>query len=254
MQVSVLYRKRQMFSVEASVYCTIGRALLGLVNAPLNSFDSRKEDEKKGIPCGNTFCSIELGEECVAGKICGCPKGQKRKDASSPCRAVESWNLPLYVIRDGHNKITYSPSLANPLNDEHKDLVSRFETGVSQSYDKTPLKSAFVTAEVNEIENPETRKKSWDTGILYNFTSHFVKGSVAEPSAVFTDLIDYIQKRNNFEVGKGKCAPLITGGIAGRKVEIVHFARTIESVLELLSLGLSSGCHLQGSRKGIHVS
>lgn len=160
----------------------------------------KKEEEKKGIPCGNTFCSIELGEECIAGKICGCPKGQKRKDANSPCRAVESWNLPLYVIRDGHEKITYSPSLSNPLNDDHKDLVSRFESGVAQSYDKTPLKGAFVTAEVNEIENPESRKKSWDTGILYNFTSHFVKGSVAEPASVFTDLIDYIQKRNDFEV------------------------------------------------------
>ncbi|ULU02771.1 hypothetical protein L3Y34_002395 [Caenorhabditis briggsae] len=164
----------------------------------------RKEDVKKGIPCGNTFCSIELGEECIAGRICGCPKGQKRRDASSPCRAVESWNIPLYVVRDGHEKITYSPALSNPLNDEHKDLVTRFESGIGQSYDKTPLKSSFVTAEVNEIENPESRKKSWDTGILYNFTSHFVRGGVAEPSSVFTELIDYIQKRNNMEVGKSK--------------------------------------------------
>ncbi|CAB3402805.1 unnamed protein product [Caenorhabditis bovis] len=164
----------------------------------------RKEEEQKGIPCGDTFCSIELGEECIAGKICGCPKGQKRKDATSPCRSVESWNLPLYVVRDGHDKITYSPNLANPLNDHYKDLVSRFESGVAQSYDKTPLNKGFVTAEVNEIENPENRKKSWDTGILYNFTSHFVRGSVAEPSTVFTDLIDYIQKHNNFEVGKSK--------------------------------------------------
>ncbi|CAD6188433.1 unnamed protein product [Caenorhabditis auriculariae] len=164
----------------------------------------KKEEIRKGTPCGDTFCSEELGEECIAGKICGCPKGQKRRNPSSPCRTVESWNLPLYVIRDGSNSIEFTSNLANPLDESHKSLVSRFETGVAQSYDKTPLKNGFVTVEVNEIQRPDEKNSSWTTGILYNFTSHFVRGSVAEPSTVFTDLIEYISKRNHFEVGTSK--------------------------------------------------
>uniref|UniRef100_A0A1I7XPS4 EGF-like domain-containing protein n=1 Tax=Heterorhabditis bacteriophora TaxID=37862 RepID=A0A1I7XPS4_HETBA len=81
---------------------------------------------------------------------------------------------------------------------------SRFETGIAQSYDKTPLKSGFVTAEVNEIQRPNEKNASWINGLLYNFTSHFVRGSVGEPSTVFTDLIEYIGKKNGYEVGTSK--------------------------------------------------
>ncbi|CAI4230491.1 unnamed protein product [Auanema sp. JU1783] len=157
-----------------------------------------------GIACGNTFCKTELGEECIAGKICGCPKGQKRKNSESQCRIVESWNLPLYVIRDNHEYIEYSPMLSNPREPLSKSLVNRFESGVAESYDQTPLKSSFIVAEVNDIENPKDRNVSWDHGILYNFTSYFVKGGVAEPKTVFTDLIDYIAKKNNYQVGTSK--------------------------------------------------
>ncbi|RCN51669.1 EGF-like domain protein [Ancylostoma caninum] len=162
------------------------------------------EEQVYGTSCGTSFCNEALGEECIAGKLCGCPKGQKRKDAKSPCRVVESFNLPLYVIKDGTKVIKFTPDIANPRNDEHKDLVERFEMGVSESYDKTPLKSGFVTAEVNDIEEPSSRNASWIHGILYNFTSHFVRGSVGEPSTVFTDLIEYISKKNNYEVGTSK--------------------------------------------------
>lgn len=43
--------------------------------------------------------------------------------------------------------------------------------------------------------------KQWVKGILYNFTAHFVRGSVASAPSVFTDLLNYITQRNNFEVG-----------------------------------------------------
>ncbi|VDL68984.1 unnamed protein product [Nippostrongylus brasiliensis] len=110
-----------------------------------------------GTMCGSSVCNDALGEECIAGKLCGCPKGQKRKDAQSPCRVVESFNLPLYVIRDGGKSIKYTPSLANPQDDTHKDLVDRFEVGIAQSYNNTPLKNGFVTVEVNDIEEPSNR-------------------------------------------------------------------------------------------------
>ncbi|KAK6019530.1 hypothetical protein OSTOST_14832 [Ostertagia ostertagi] len=120
------------------------------------------EDQVYGTSCGTMFCNEALGEECIAGKLCGCPKGQKRKDAQSPCRVasgmfVESFNLPLYVIRDGNNPLKYTPGLANPRDDRHKELVERFESGVGQSYDKTPLKNGFVSVEVNDIEEPSLR-------------------------------------------------------------------------------------------------
>ncbi|KAK6017494.1 SEA domain protein [Ostertagia ostertagi] len=163
------------------------------------------EDQVYGTSCGTMFCNEALGEECIAGKLCGCPKGQKRKDAQSPCRVasgmfVESFNLPLYVIRDGNNPLKYTPGLANPRDDRHKELVERFESGVGQSYDKTPLKNGFVSVEVNDIEEPSLRNASWISGVLYNFTTHFVRGAVGAPSSVFTDLVDYIIKKNNYEV------------------------------------------------------
>ncbi|KAJ1374162.1 hypothetical protein KIN20_036788 [Parelaphostrongylus tenuis] len=164
----------------------------------------RVEYQVVGTPCGASFCNKALGEECIAGKLCGCPKGQKRKDAQSPCRVVESFNLPLYVIRDGSYLLRFTPEIANPRDEKHKDLVSRFETGIAQSYNNTPLQKGFVAAEVNDIEEPSTRNASWVSGLLYNFTSHFVRGSVGEPSAVFTDLINYITKKNNYEIGNSK--------------------------------------------------
>ncbi|VDO17439.1 unnamed protein product [Brugia timori] len=39
---------------------------------------------------------------------------------------------------------------------------------------------------------------------MYNFTVNFVRGSVASPESVFTELLQYIAHRNNFEVGKSK--------------------------------------------------
>ncbi|KAK5966841.1 Calcium binding EGF domain protein, partial [Trichostrongylus colubriformis] len=58
--------------------------------------------------------------------------------------------------------------------------------------------------EVNDIEEPSLRNASWISGVLYNFTTHFVRGTVSTPSVVFTDLVDYIIKKNNYEVGQSK--------------------------------------------------
>ncbi|KAK6029102.1 hypothetical protein OSTOST_04792, partial [Ostertagia ostertagi] len=112
------------------------------------------EDQVYGTSCGTMFCNEALGEECIAGKLCGCPKGQKRKDAQSPCRVVESFNLPLYVIRDGNNPLKYTPGLANPRDDRHKELVrvwswSELRQDTSQN--------GFVSVEVNDIEEPSLR-------------------------------------------------------------------------------------------------
>ncbi|KJH46964.1 EGF-like domain protein [Dictyocaulus viviparus] len=197
------------------------------------------EDQVYGVSCGASFCNEALGEECIAGKLCGCAKGQKRKNTQSSCRVVESFNLPLYVIRDGNTPLKFASNVANPMDEKHKDLVNRqvvtmkwilirstilklfvvpiqinmnilllylnlseknvIYTGIAQSYDETPLNNGFIAVEVNDIENPSTRNASWVNGLLYNFTSHFVRGSVGEPSTVYTDLLEYILHKNNHE-------------------------------------------------------
>uniref|UniRef100_A0A915AKQ6 Transmembrane cell adhesion receptor mua-3 n=1 Tax=Parascaris univalens TaxID=6257 RepID=A0A915AKQ6_PARUN len=170
----------------------------------IDQLDPCRKEEQRGNPCGSTFCRADLGEECIAGRLCGCPNGQKRNGSDEKCRQVESWNLPLWVIREGNRILSYTDELSNPQDEEHKKLVEAFEKGIAESYIRTPLKSGFVVAEVNDIANPNTMNKSWDGGILYNFTANFVRGTVSTPSQVFTDLIDYIIKKNNYEVGSSK--------------------------------------------------
>lgn len=72
---------------------------------------------------------------------------------------VESWNLPLWVIREGNRLLNYTDELSNPQDEEHKKLVEAFEKGIAESYIRTPLKSGFVVAEVNDIANPNTINK-----------------------------------------------------------------------------------------------
>ncbi|VDM42590.1 unnamed protein product [Toxocara canis] len=175
-----------------------------MVAKDIDQLDPCRKEEQKGTACGSTFCQPDLGEECIAGKLCGCPSGQKRTGLDKPCKQVELWNLPLWVVKEGNRTLKYSDELANPQNEEHKRLVASFEKGVGESYAQTSLKDVFVTAEVNDIVNPDTVNKSWDRGILYNFTANFVRGAVSTPSKVFTDLIDYIAKKNNLEIGSSK--------------------------------------------------
>lgn len=108
---------------------------LSIVDLPL-TFIIFRTYTQLGEPCGNSFCRAELGEECIAGmkktldfwsltsflpgRLCGCPKGMKRSGPDAICRVVESWSLPLVVIRDGANKLNYSPNLGNPSDSIHK--------------------------------------------------------------------------------------------------------------------------------------
>ncbi|KAM3722540.1 Transmembrane matrix receptor [Dirofilaria immitis] len=157
---------------------------------------------KQGLVCGEMICLEDLGEICSEDQMCVCPDGYKRSGPEEKCRAVESWSLPLWVIRQNNNELNYNNSLANPRSDQYKKLVAAFEKGIAESYANTPLKNGFVVAEVKEITRPSDFIKNWDKGILYNFTVHFVRGSVASPHRVFIDLLDYITKQNNFEIGK----------------------------------------------------
>uniref|UniRef100_A0A1I7VU29 Transmembrane matrix receptor MUP-4 n=1 Tax=Loa loa TaxID=7209 RepID=A0A1I7VU29_LOALO len=109
---------------------------------------------KEGFPCGEMTCQEELGEICSEDQLCVCPSGQKRPNADEKCRAVESWSLPLWVIRQNTEELNYNDNLANPQNDRYKELVNAFEKGIAESYANTPLKNGFVIAEVNEITRP----------------------------------------------------------------------------------------------------
>uniref|UniRef100_A0A914RBZ5 EGF-like domain-containing protein n=1 Tax=Parascaris equorum TaxID=6256 RepID=A0A914RBZ5_PAREQ len=42
---------------------------------------------------------------------------------SIACLQVESWNLPLWVIREGNRILSYTDELSNPQDEEHKKLV-----------------------------------------------------------------------------------------------------------------------------------
>ncbi|VDN86888.1 unnamed protein product, partial [Brugia pahangi] len=77
---------------------------------------------KKGIPCGDTACQEELGEICSENQLCICPPGQKRSGPEKKCRPVESWSLPLLVIRQNTEELNYNDNLRNPQSDQYKEL------------------------------------------------------------------------------------------------------------------------------------
>ncbi|KHN76197.1 Transmembrane cell adhesion receptor mua-3 [Toxocara canis] len=156
----------------------------------------------QGDFCGQTQCNSELGEVCIAGSVCGCAHGDKRASANDVCHAVESWNVPLWVIRRGNQNIVYNETFANPVDALNKEYVRLFESGVGQCYPHTELKGSFVSAEVNEILDPMNINASWDTGVLFNCTMHFRKGSVRVPSDAYYTLVRYIIDRNNYQVGE----------------------------------------------------
>uniref|UniRef100_F1KPJ6 Transmembrane cell adhesion receptor mua-3 n=1 Tax=Ascaris suum TaxID=6253 RepID=F1KPJ6_ASCSU len=155
----------------------------------------------QGDFCGQKQCNSELGEVCIAGSVCGCPHGEKRASTGDLCRAVESWNVPLWVIRRNNHNIVYNETFANPVDALNKEYVRLFETGVGQCYPHTELRGSFVSAEVNEILDPMTINASWDSGVLFNCTMHFRKGAVRVPSDAYYNLVRYIIDQNNYQVG-----------------------------------------------------
>ncbi|KIH53759.1 calcium binding EGF domain protein [Ancylostoma duodenale] len=105
--------------------------------------------------CGGHDCKTELGEICIAGSVCGCPVGMRRAASTDVCRAVESWNVPLWVIRKDYKNLVYNDSFANPLDSIYKSYVQDYEKGIAGCYPHTTLRNAFVAADVNEIVNPK---------------------------------------------------------------------------------------------------
>ncbi|KAF7632829.1 hypothetical protein Mgra_00007760 [Meloidogyne graminicola] len=151
---------------------------------------------------GNTaICRKELGEVCIAETLCGCPNGQKRPSTEEQCRPVESWQIPLWILRRNNQNLLFNETFANPLNSLNKEYVRLFEKGISQCYPQTLLKNAFVSVEVNEILDPILINSTWDNGLLFNATMHFRKGSVKNPIDVYTQLVKYIIERNGQQLG-----------------------------------------------------
>lgn len=77
---------------------------------------------------------------CIAETLCGCPNGQKRPSIEEKCRPVESWQIPLWIIRKNNNQLLYNETFANPLNPLNKEYVRLFEKGIAQCYPQTLLK------------------------------------------------------------------------------------------------------------------
>ncbi|CAJ0943046.1 unnamed protein product, partial [Mesorhabditis belari] len=159
-------------------------------------------DEIEIFNCGKEKCKEELGEVCIAGHVCGCSPGMKRANKESPCRVVESWSVPILVARQATRNLVFDSRVhSNPLSPVHKELVQRFEKGIADCYPHTEVRSAFVTAEVNDIVEPATVNATWDSGLLFNATMHFRRGAVREPSDVYYSLIRYINEKNGGEIG-----------------------------------------------------
>ncbi|KAK6028756.1 EGF-like domain protein [Ostertagia ostertagi] len=125
----------------------------------------------------------------------------RRAASTDVCRAVESWNVPLLVIRKEHTNLIYNDSFANPMDSTYKSYVRDYERGIGGCYPHTTLRNAFVAADVNEIVNPRMMNASWESGLLFNTTVHFRKGAVRIPSDVYYELVRYIIERNGYEVG-----------------------------------------------------
>ncbi|PAV59374.1 hypothetical protein WR25_03507 [Diploscapter pachys] len=193
--------KEQMNSLQRSNGAVGGGSLrIAEDNEALNP--CRVQEEPVG-ECGGLHCNQALGEVCIAGHICGCPPDMRRASDKDVCRVVESWNVPLVVVRDKSKNIQYTPELSNPLDSHYKEYVERFEDGIKGCYPHTDLKNAFVSADVQEIVNPVTLNQTYETGgLLFNTTVHFRKGAVRVPSDVYYKLVQYIHDKNDNEVGE----------------------------------------------------
>ena len=164
--------------------------------------------------CGGVNCKAVLGEICIAGTVCGCPDGMRRATPNDVCRAVESWTIPLLVARKEKTNLVYNESFANPQDVIYKSYTRNLEEGIGGCYPHTTLKNAFVSADVNEIQNPAVLNGSWESGLYFNTTVHFRKGyfyimtrpkffsgAVRVPSDAYYQLVKYIVDRNGYEVG-----------------------------------------------------
>ncbi|GMS89863.1 hypothetical protein PENTCL1PPCAC_12038, partial [Pristionchus entomophagus] len=161
----------------------------------------KNEDVLPIGPCGGLTCRDGLGEVCIGGSICGCPNGFKRKSPTEACYAVEGWNVPLLVVRDHQTPISYNRSYGNPQESLNKKITERFEEGVGGCYPQTEFRQSYITAEVNDIEEPSSVNTTLDRGILVNATMYFRKGAVRVPSDVYYSLVRYIKEKNHNEIG-----------------------------------------------------
>ncbi|CAJ0580735.1 unnamed protein product, partial [Mesorhabditis spiculigera] len=162
-------------------------------------------DRIMGLACGAGFCNLALGEICAQNSVCICPKGFKRAHEGEKCVEVDSLNMPLYVIRDHESPISWTTELATPGTSYHKQIVDRFTSGIIEVlHHLQPVGQSVVTVEVKDIEEPSSRNASWETGALFNYTVYVKKGSVDTPRRVYTDMLDYIIRRNNMEIGTKK--------------------------------------------------
>ncbi|VDP36092.1 unnamed protein product [Soboliphyme baturini] len=79
--------------------------------------------------CGDRVCDKSLNEICLGGKMCGCAFGKGRRLSNEQCVDVMPIELPLWVIREGHEYLTYNRSVANMASPLYQHLVKTFTTG-----------------------------------------------------------------------------------------------------------------------------
>lgn len=109
--------------------------------------------------------------------------------------------MPLWVVRFGpRENLGYNATFANPQSGLFQNFMERFASGVGEAYDSTPLGSAYVKSNVLDILNPSVVNATWDSGILFNFTASFVRGSRVRPSAAWRSLVEACM-RNGYQLG-----------------------------------------------------
>lgn len=85
------------------------------VAADIQQLDPCAKPLPRGDLCGGAICNKELGEVCIVAGVCGCANGEKRASPKDKCRPVESWTIPLWVIRKNLNNLIFNETFANPV-------------------------------------------------------------------------------------------------------------------------------------------
>nr|CDJ97533.1 EGF and von Willebrand factor and SEA domain containing protein [Haemonchus contortus] len=135
-----------------------GRVCVGLV------IDQPQQAEKTTIspnlvPCGNTFCKIDLHEVCIGGSKCDCRPGESRSSPNDKCVAVTSVPIVVRVIDFDGEPLHYSTDYSKPTSPEHVQIVEDAVKGLGEVFRQTDIAPRYVTTDVNYITSPKVENR-----------------------------------------------------------------------------------------------
>ena len=154
------------------------------------------------IPCPdiNNLCYRRRNERCVNNQ-CICLEGYQRTKGSNQCLEMEAVVLSARVIRDETVPLRWdAATFGSPSSAIHDVMVKKFDKGMEQSLDGGELAKFYGDVNTNFIADPSQLRADWDSGLIFNFTIHFVKG-VANQRSTWRILSQY-WRGNDWELGQ----------------------------------------------------